>query len=98
MMEKSDLDGEDVGCTPTLFHSLYHHVQRCSVRFNWEDRYITPLPSLPQYVLCALLHNIQMQEKLKENIDSRVEASRLFAVTDPKMSDVIHINPVGQYL
>ncbi len=50
MMEKSTLAGEGGGCTPTPFHSLYHHVQSCSVRSSWEGRHTPPISSLPLYI------------------------------------------------
>jgi hypothetical protein len=43
------------GCTPTTFHSIYHHVQRCSVISSWEGRYSPPISSLPLYVLRGFL-------------------------------------------
>ncbi len=52
MMEKNSLAGEGGGCTPTPFHSIYHHVQSCSVHSSWEGRYTPPISSLPLYVLC----------------------------------------------
>jgi hypothetical protein len=38
---------EGGGCTPTPFHSIYHHVQSCCV-----SRYTSPISALPLYVLC----------------------------------------------
>ncbi len=55
MMEKSALAGED-WCTPTPFHSSYHHLQSCSVRSSWEGGYTPSISSLPLYVLCGLIH------------------------------------------
>jgi hypothetical protein len=44
MMERSALAGVGGGvCTPTPFHSFYHHVQSCSVRSSWEGRYTPPI-------------------------------------------------------
>jgi hypothetical protein len=34
MMVKSAQPGGGGGCTPTPFHSIYHHVQSCGVRSN----------------------------------------------------------------
>ncbi len=34
-------------------HSIYHHVQSCSVRSSWEGRYTPSLASLPLNVLCV---------------------------------------------
>ncbi len=28
----------ELRCAPTLFHFMYHHVQRCGVRSNWQGR------------------------------------------------------------
>ncbi len=52
MMEKTSLGWWWWGCTPTPFHSIYHHVQSCSVRSSWEGRYTPSISSLPLYVLC----------------------------------------------
>jgi hypothetical protein len=41
------------GCTPIPFHSIYHHIQSCSVRSSWVGRYTHPISSLPIYVLCG---------------------------------------------
>ncbi len=38
---------EGGGCTPTPFHSIFLHVQSCSVRFSWEGRYAFCISSLP---------------------------------------------------
>ncbi len=43
MMEKSALAVEGGGCTPTPFHSSYHHVQSCSVRSSWKGRDTLPV-------------------------------------------------------
>ncbi len=53
MMEKFALAGEGGECTPTPFHSVYHHVQSCSVRASWEGRHTPRISSLPLYVLCG---------------------------------------------
>jgi len=42
MMEKSAQPGVDGGCTPTLFHYIYHYVQSCSVLSSWEGIYTPP--------------------------------------------------------
>ncbi len=50
MMEKLAQAGEGGGCTSTLFHSLYHHVQSCGVVYilsSWEGRYTPPISTLP---------------------------------------------------
>jgi hypothetical protein len=42
MMEKFAQDGDGGGglhCTPNAFHSIYHHVQSCSVLSGGEGRY-----------------------------------------------------------
>jgi|688.fasta_scaffold95572_3 hypothetical protein len=44
MMEKWALAGEGGGCTPTPFHSIYHHVQSCSVHRKKAFRYSRPQP------------------------------------------------------
>ncbi len=36
-------------CTPTPFHSIYHHVQSCGVRSSWEGRYTPPIYILHMY-------------------------------------------------
>ncbi len=41
------------GCTPTPFHSIYHHEQSFGVRSCWEGRYTPPISPLPWYVLCG---------------------------------------------
>jgi hypothetical protein len=38
---------------PTPFHYIYHHVQSCGVRSNWEGRYTPLISTLPPYVLCG---------------------------------------------
>ncbi len=43
MMVKSSQPGEGGRCTPSLFHSIYHHEQSFGVRSNWEGRYSTPI-------------------------------------------------------
>ncbi len=30
------------GCTPSPFHSIYHHEKSCDVRFSWEGGYTPP--------------------------------------------------------
>ncbi len=40
---------------PTPCHSIYYHVQSCSVRSSWEGRYIPSISSLLLYVLCGCL-------------------------------------------
>ncbi len=53
-MDKSALAGEvGVHCTPTPFHFIYHHVQRCSVRTSWEGSYSTLL-LFNLYSICTL--------------------------------------------
>ncbi len=44
--------GEDGGCTPTPFHSIYHHLQSCDVRSSWEGWYTHPISFLVIYLLC----------------------------------------------
>ncbi len=44
-MDKSAMAGEGGGYTPTPVHSIYHHVQSCSVR-SWEGRYTLRISSL----------------------------------------------------
>ncbi len=51
MMEKSVRAGVGRGCTPTPFHSIYHHVHSCCVYSIWEGRYTPPISPLP---LCVL--------------------------------------------
>jgi hypothetical protein len=47
-MEKSARTGEGGGARPpTLFHSVYDHVQSCSVHSSWECRYTPPVSSRP---------------------------------------------------
>ncbi len=41
------------GCTPTPFHSSYHHVQNCSVRSSWDGRYAPP-PHFISTPFCSL--------------------------------------------
>ncbi len=41
------------GCTPSPFHTIYHHEQSCGVGSSWEDRYTPPISTLPLYVLCG---------------------------------------------
>ncbi len=44
---------EGGGCTPSPFHSIYHHDQSCGVRSSWEGRYRTlPLFLLYPFLLC----------------------------------------------
>jgi hypothetical protein len=43
------------GCTLTPFHSIFHHVQSCSVRSSWEGRSTLCISSLSLYVLCGLM-------------------------------------------
>ncbi len=45
-------EGWWVHCTPTPFHSIYHHLQSCSVRSSWEGRHTPTISSLPLYVVC----------------------------------------------
>ncbi len=47
MLEKLAQPGEGGGCTPTPFHSIYHHVQSCCV-----SRYTSHISPLFLYVLC----------------------------------------------
>jgi hypothetical protein len=35
-----------VGCTPSPFHSTYHHEQSCDIRSSWEGRYTPPISPL----------------------------------------------------
>ncbi len=58
MMKKSALAGEGGGCTPTPFHSSYHHVQSCSVRYAPAERSDTlTLFHLYPYVYSVNIHN-----------------------------------------
>ncbi len=43
--KKTALTGE--GCTPTFFHSIYHHVQSICGRSSSQGRYTPPISSLP---------------------------------------------------
>ncbi len=49
-------EGGPVGCTPSPFHSIYHHEQSCGVRFSWEGRYTPPISPLTLYVICGYNH------------------------------------------
>ncbi len=51
MMVNSAQSVEDGGCTPSPFHSLYHHEQSCGVRSSWEGRYTSPIATLPFFPL-----------------------------------------------
>ncbi len=50
MMEKSAQSGEVGGCTPTLFHYIYHHIQKCGVRSSWKGKFTLPLFLLYPYI------------------------------------------------
>jgi hypothetical protein len=41
------------GARPSPLHSIYHHVQSCSVRSSWEGNYTPPISSLPTPI-CTL--------------------------------------------
>ncbi len=72
MMEKSALADENGGCTPTPFHSSYHHVQSCSIQwYTPASRQIRSSYFIStSYVLCGYsfhLHNataVQLVTKL----------------------------------
>jgi hypothetical protein len=70
------------GCTPTPFHSSYHHVQSCSVCSNWDGRYTHPVLSLPVYVLCGFKHRICASlPDIAESCAARVAANHNDATT-----------------
>ncbi len=50
MMEKSAQPGENGGCTPTPFHSIYNQVQSFSVRSSWEGRCTPPSSTITLYM------------------------------------------------
>ncbi len=37
-------------CTPSPFHSIYHHEQSCRVHSSWEGRYTPPISPLPLHM------------------------------------------------
>ena len=65
------------GCTPTPFHYIYHHVQSCILRSNWEGRYTLPISTLPLYVLCGSYTVVQ---KLKSWVCPELFSLPLFCV------------------
>ncbi len=54
-MVKSAQPGEGGGCTPFIFHSIYHHEQSCVVPVcsSWEGRYTPPISPPPFSSLCC---------------------------------------------
>ncbi len=44
-------------CTPTPFHSVYHHIHSCSVRSSREGRYAHSISSLVLYPYVLCVHN-----------------------------------------
>jgi hypothetical protein len=63
MMVKSAQPGEGGamgGCTPSLFHSIYHHKQSCGVHSSWEGRYTPSISPLPLYVLCVCVWHVSL--------------------------------------
>ncbi len=51
------------GCTPSPFHTIYHHELIYGVRSRWEGRYISPISPLSLYVLCGKhLQNFQVSQ------------------------------------
>jgi hypothetical protein len=54
-MVKSAQPGEGGGCTPFIFHSIYHHEQSCVVPVcsSWEGRYTPPISPPPFSPLCC---------------------------------------------
>jgi hypothetical protein len=54
-MVKSAQPGEGGGCTPFIFHSIYHHEQSCVVPVcsSWEGRYTPAISPPPFSPLCC---------------------------------------------
>jgi hypothetical protein len=58
---KLSLACKGAGCTPSPFHYIYHHIQRCSVRSSWMGRYTLTDPigvtlfHLYQYIYSVVL-------------------------------------------
>ncbi len=65
MMEKLSQAGQGGGSTPTHFYYIYHHIQSCGVRSNWEGRYILPISlqysTPPLYALRGFFFQCQME-------------------------------------
>ncbi len=55
--------GESGGCTPSPFHSIYHHEKSCGVRFSWEGRYTLYFSSTP---ICTLLARMATHKKTEK--------------------------------
>ncbi len=65
MMVKSAQPGEGEGCTPSLFHCVYHREQNSGA--SCERRYTPPISSLPLYVLCGLAGTLYIRCPMEIN-------------------------------